>query len=152
MTAVLQIATITAAIADVTITGLTISDFAGIPEQVDTRATAQLFPDPDVFVTELVVTNATHGYNTAAKNADYKLNYVLAYKNIEAGRRFSDHIPAMVTMLGDIIETLTTTDFSAAGALHFDISVPFMGKIIDPAGNAFLGAKIIIDVMEFIQG
>lgn len=147
----LQITDVTAAIADVVIPELDIYDFKDIPEQVDARARAQLFPDPELFITDLVVSNVTTGYNVARKNMDYKLNYVLAYKPIEAGRRINEYVPGMIEMIQTIVETLTTTDFSSAGAMRFDISVPFMGRVFDPAGNGYLGARIIIDVLELIQ-
>jgi hypothetical protein len=152
MTATIQVATLTAKIATLSITGLDILDFPTIPEQVDCRAKAQLFPDPELFVTELVISDMTHGYNNAGKNANYKLNYVLAFKQIEAGRRFNEYIPDMVDMTMTIVETITTTDLSAYGGYGIStITVPFMGKIIDPAGNMFLGARILIDVLEIIQ-
>ena len=151
MTANIRMAEITAAIAEVSIAGLTIYDIGAAPDQFDGR-TAVLFPDSAGLITELTITDATTGAYNAAKDMAYKLNYLFAYKNREAGRRLGEYTAAMATLAATIIETLSTTNFTGAGAVSFNVSCPFLGQIEDPAGNVFHGGKFIFDIIEFIQG
>ena len=59
------ISTITAAIAALNIAGVIIYDLGEAPDEIDTRASSVLMPDPDGFVTELAITDVTYGYNAA---------------------------------------------------------------------------------------
>jgi hypothetical protein len=93
----------------------------------------------------------TYGAYGAEKNLNYRLNYILAYKQVEAGRRGNEYARDMVQMLADTLETLNTANLTAAGAVQHSATCLFAGMIQDPSGANFSGARIAISVLEFMQ-
>lgn len=142
--------TIIAAIGDMSVSGWTIYDLTNIPEQLDIRATAALFPDIANLITELSIVDATFGSHAAGKNAAYTLNYVFAYKNVEAGRTIGEYTSAMVSAVETLIETLVTTSFASAGAVEINPTNIVLGLVKDPAGTDYFGGLIKLRVLEFI--
>lgn len=151
MAAALHIVDIITAIKALTISGLTIYGLDDLPEQVDARSDVSMFPDPFGYITNLTIANVTFGAHDAAKDARYRINYVFAVKSTQAGRGLYEYIQPTAEIAQDIIEILTTSDLTAAGAVETTVSCPFIGQVEDPAGNKFHGGKIAVDILDFVQ-
>lgn len=152
MTINCQIDTVSASIAALTISGVTIKSSASIPESAMMLCPI-LFPKPDGFVTDMEFTRESQGGNgTALMNLSYTLNYVYCHAPIGSGVGgiFTTYGP-LITNLALILEKIFASD-TLTGAVDITLSgVTNIGPVVDPAGNAYHGVEIALRVLEFIQ-
>jgi hypothetical protein len=137
------------AISKVSISGVTVKDINEIPDQWDMRQPA-LFPRANDFITECSVEAVTNGGNSAAKDLTYTLNYVFMYAPVGSGRGLLDAYSGMVTMACTILDTFAATDFTAYGALRFEVSMGAFGPVADPSGAMGHGCEFAFKILEFI--
>ena len=147
-----KIATVTDSISKLVISGVTLKDTDGIPEEVSERVCPIMFPDPDNFVTSLTVTPQSFGAGTSGKNdIRYTLNYVFLYAQVGSKRYLSDYIVGLVSMTVLILNSIIAND-SVTGSVDIAPRIAGnFGQMQDPAGNMFFGVMISVDVREFYE-
>lgn len=134
-------------IAGLSVSGLTIKDLDGIPEEVLARDCPIVFPDPGNFMTNLAVTRQS--FSTAKKDVTYTLNYVYLFAEVSEGRGLFDVYQGLVqgalAFLDAIIANDTLNgaiDITPQGILNF-------GPEVDPSNNPFFGTTLAFDILEF---
>ena len=146
-----KIATVADSIAALSVSGVTIKDIDGIPEEVHQRNCPLMFPDPDDFVTSLTVEAMSSGAGTSGKNdVKYTLNYIFLYVPVGSGRYLADNIVGLVNKTVLILNELIAND-AVTGSVDIDPKPGKFGLVEDPTGNQFEGVRIAIDVHEFYE-
>lgn len=148
----LAIATVVSSIAALSVTGVTIKDEDNIPEQVFDRDCPIFYPEPVDFVTGFEVERNSYGSAAQSKKtARYTLNYTFAYIPVGSGRLGLEQYGDMIDKAFAIIDKLIASD-DLTGSVEFtpQDTVSF-GVVLDPAGNAFQGCRILLRVTEFIN-
>ena len=147
----LQISTITAAIAGLTVTGVTILDTDEIPFEVGLRQSV-LFPEPVNFVTDFTVTRDSMGIaSQARKTVTYTLNYTFAHSQVGTGRGLADLYGDMVSTAYAIVDAIIALD-TVSGAVGIDDpTINQFGVVVDPSGVSYHGCKIAVRVTEFVN-
>lgn len=152
MTVTIHTEDVIAAIAGLSITGLTICELSEIPDAPDPRK-CYLIPSPaePAFLTNPVIDRRTFGsMGNAAQDMTYTLNYKLLYKPVGTGRGIREVIPGAFAMAITIVETiqqLTLLD----GAVTWKATPGEAVLITDPSGNQWDGWTITVEVLDFIQ-
>ena len=148
----LQIVTVADSISKLSVTGVTIKDLDGIPEEVSVRDCPVLFPNPDGFITNARVIRRSAGSATdASKDVYYTLNYIFLYSPVGQGRGLFQVFPQLVTKAAAIMDTIISND-TITGLV--DITPRINGEIgvvEDTAGSKFFGCMFAFDVVEFVN-
>jgi hypothetical protein len=149
----LNIANIADAIAGLTISGVTVLDLNEIKEGIVERDCPVLFPRPDGYVTDFKVeVQSFGGEGERAMDVTYSLHYVLAYAAVGSGRGLFDKYPGMVNAAFAVIDAILANDTLGGDAVDVNIkNVPDFGLVNDPAGNAFHGFEIAINITELVN-
>jgi len=146
-----KIATVADSIAALSVSGVTIKDIDGIPEEVHKRVCPIMFPDPDGFVTNLAVTPQSFGAGTAGKNdVRYTLNYLFLFCPVGSGRYLADNAVGLVNKAVLILNALIAND-AVTGSIDIEPKLGDFGVLQDAAGNQFEGVRVLIDVHEFYE-
>lgn len=151
MTVASSLATITASIAGLTISGVTVKDIGAIPESGN-MITPVLFPQPSGFLDGVKVTFETFGSNAGAKlNLEYNLHYVYLHTRAGAGMSQFDGYSGLMTNLAAIMAAIMSND-AINGLIDLQLSdIGSIGIISDPAGNDFWGLLLDLHVLEFAK-
>ena len=146
-----QIATVSASIARLTISGVTIKNIDAIPDSAKMLCPL-LIPQPDNFVSNLSFTRQTFGAMGAEKlDCSYTLNYV--YLHCEVGSGLGAYAPyaGIISKIETIIETIMAND-TVSGAVDLQVgTIGNVGVIADPAGVEFWGVQFSFNVLEHTQ-
>jgi hypothetical protein len=141
-------------IAALSITGVTVKDITGIPEQVQPRDCPILFPAPDNWMAggngEPSDGPATFGGPTSRMwvfNRVY--NYVYLHSSMGSGRGLIDNIAAMSDKIDAIVLKLIELDLTQVDLQN--VSVGAFGVITDPAGNNFFGCTLALTMREKVN-
>lgn len=149
----LNSAAITAAIADLEVTGISIRDTGEIPQTVTSRDCPVFFPMPDNWIggsqiaSEEQSTFGTPSTRYWTVLRDYQ--YMYLHHAAGAGRGNRDHYAAMVELLENLIEAILTLDVSGVDVV--DVGHSPIGTYKDPAGNQFGGCPVTITFRERIN-
>ena len=145
----LQIATIPNSVAALSVSGVTILDVDQIPPD-GTRVTPVMYPEPLNFVTNFTTSRNSFGATGAFKTIEYDLNYTFLFTPIGAGRTGLDFYDDMLTKVGLIVDAvLGLSGDKLTGAWNFTAQgISDFGPVPDPAGNIYLGCKLIFHVIE----
>jgi hypothetical protein len=151
MTVNSQIATVAAAIAGLTISGVTMRDIDEIPDSAALLCPLML-PQPDNFVTNLAYSRETFGSMGAAKmNTSYTLNYAYLHCEVGSGLNTYASYAGIISKLELILETIMSNDV-INGAVDIQVeSIGNIGVIPDPAGVQYWGLLFSFRVLEFTQ-
>ena len=147
----LAISTITAAIAGVSVSGVTILDKSAIPNEWDTR-TPILYPEPIGFVSGFKVTRDSVGMaSVATKTVNYNLNYTFIHSLAGLDRSIGVLYGDMVSKAFSIIDAILALD-TVSGAVTIDVKdINEFGVVQDPSGNSCNGCKISFAIQEFVN-
>lgn len=149
----LSTSSITAGIAAISISGLSIKDITSIPEQVQPRDCPILFPHPVQFIQGGAGGEEgleTFGIPTSRFwlfNRTYR--YLFLYAPVGSTRGMVDIYSGYVSKIDSIMESITELDVTDVDVRN--ISVSELGVIEDPAGSKFYGCTIDIMVREKVN-
>jgi len=148
----LAITTISNAITGLSVTGLTILDVDEIPQAVMNRDCPVLIPNPDMYVTRLLIAPDSFGVGTSRKwTASYTLNYLLLYAAVGTGRTtVLEKYSGMVSMGFAFFDALLASN-SLTGAVDFEPDTINDFSIIDFSGTSFHSCSISLNVEEFVN-
>ena len=149
MAIALGLETLLGNIAAITIEGVQIRDIDEVPEQGDYR-TSILFPDPDGFITNLLITRDSQGAGgTALMTVKYTLNYRFVFVPVGSLRNLANVYGKMTEKIVDIIEAFMAED-DIAGVIDMEVlDIPTVGAVQDPAENIWHGCTISLRITEF---
>jgi hypothetical protein len=144
-----SIPTVTASIAGLNVSGVTIKDITAIPDSSQMLCPI-LIPQPNGFITDVAPSFETFGSNGGAKlNLGYTLNYVFLHSEggVNTFANYSDLIAKLVLIMNaifgnDAISGLVDMKINAIGDI---------GLIEDPAGNQFWGVLFSLRCLEYVQ-
>ena len=143
----LGIVTVCNSIAALHVEGVTIKDIDQIPPDC-TRLTPILFPEPVNFVTNFTTDRNTFGAGSGGfRTIEYDLNYTFLFVPIGAGRAleyYGDMLTKVALIVDEILENDAITgawDIKTQGTVDF-------GPVPDPAGNNYLGCRLVFHVIE----
>jgi hypothetical protein len=148
----LNSAGITAAIAALNISGVTIKDVTAIPQQVTNRDCPILFPFPNDWISggKAAADETTFGTpSTRLWHVHRTFTYLYLHSAVGAGRELSDYYSGAVTKLENITSAITTLDVS--GVDVETIAHTGIGVLQDAAGNKFTGCQFDITLQERIN-
>lgn len=149
MTVSLAVSTITASIASLSVSGMTIVDMSAIPPDVQGTRKQILFPEPENFITDFTITRDTFGMSIAKMTARYTLNYTYCHVPLGTGRTGLDAYDEMVGMWVLLVNAVMNSD-TLSGAVEFEIPyIAEFGAVPDPSGQMYLGFRFPITVTEF---
>lgn len=147
----MEIATIIDSISALSVEGLKICDVNEIPEAADMRQ-PMIYPKPDGFVTQFVLTRDSFGGGSVAKmHVTYNLTYRLCYAPVSSGRGLFETYPAMVACAYRFLDAVIAIDTLTGLEDIYPGDVLNFGPVSDPAGNYFHGCDIVLAVEEFIN-
>ena len=149
----LSTSSITAGIAGLTVSGLTIKNITAIPEQVQPRDCPIFFPHPVQFIQggaggeEGLETFGIPTTRFWLFNRTYR--YLLLYAAVGSTRGIVDIYPGYVSKIDALMEAITELDVTDVDVKN--ITVSELGVIEDPAGAKFYGCTIDIMVREKVN-
>jgi hypothetical protein len=147
MTFSITLSTVTNAIEGLTISGVTVCD---IDEITTSRMGGKgiLSPRPDNFVTGLSFTRDE--ISGQLQTVRYTLNYAYYHLPIGSVLNFNEY-STMITNIVAIAAALAE-DHTITGSLDTNgVTVSDIGMILDPAGNAFHGCIISLEITQFLS-
>ena len=148
----LAFATICDSIAGISVSGVTIKDINEIPESVTVRDCPIMYPEPDGFISGLTYTRDSTGSGSVAlATVNYNMTYAFLYTSVGSGRGLFDVYDDMLTKVGLIIDAIIISD-GITGVVDLTIgdAIQF-GAVPDPAGNMFIGTRLVFQIVEFIN-
>jgi len=130
---------------------LVIKTEATIPESAANLGQI-MFPNPDNFLTDFSVEQATYGSNgTEKQDVHYTMSWVFVSNPVGSNRNLGANYDILLADAMKIVNSIVTNDtLSGAVDLRFDGFDAF-GMITDPSGNSFFGAIIKLRAMEFYE-
>ena len=155
-----ELATVTAYIAGLTITGknasgasknVTINDWDDFREEVDVSQCPVLQPDVTAQVTlESAERDSFGGMGTAKQTLIYTVPYVLLIEPAVGARAYYEVFPNLVYTLSRVVSALLVNDTPSDMTVDLQVaSVTFGQTVNDQNGNPFHGASIAVRVTEF---
>ena len=151
----LSVATIATGISNLSITGVTVKDMSGIPDQVNaSRDCPILFPHPDQFLSgsngEPATSAATFGAPADRAWIFYRTyKYVYLHAPVGAGRGISEHYLGMSNNADAIQTALTLLDLTSVDVRNINISD--FAVLSDPSGSQFYGFNLTLVLREWIN-
>lgn len=149
----IKLTTITAAVKAASIaSGLSVRDVDAIPEGVSPRDCPLLAPRPDGLVSNFAITPQSYGSGPASGrkiDVNYAINYRLYYAPIGSGRGLFDVYDAMVSKVIEVLNFFIAND--ALASIEITPVVGTWGVVQDPAGGAFHGVDITLNVLDFYE-
>lgn len=146
MTAAIDFTTVTNSIAALSISGVTVRDADQIAAS-RLAESAVLSPRPEDFVTNFAVT--PDEITKQKFTVRYTLNYV--YFHSQIGTMTFSVYQSMLTNLAAILVAMINNHV-ISGALDTDApKLSRFGSVFDPAGNAYFGCVISLDIMQFLN-
>lgn len=147
----IPIGTITAAIAALTVTGVTIRDTSNMSDLITTRDCPVLAPRPNNFIGLNPVERDTYGASPVArKTMTFSLSYRFFHSPIGQGRGEYEIFPLYLVKIFAIMDALIACDLG--GTVDMNLSgVPNLGVVVDGADNQFWGSDLDIMCTVFIN-
>ena len=140
--------TVTDAIEDISVSGVTVKDYDGIVANWQSTPNV-LYPNPENFLTNFALEYQSFGHGaTAQVDISYTLNYRFLGTQLGNLGNFPTAYKAVVDKVVLIINAVITNHSAASGAASVEVSSVTFGPVEDPAGNSYHGADIAFDVME----
>lgn len=144
-----SISTIAHSLSDLAVSGVVIVDLDKIPPDC-TRLVPCLIPEPLNYVTNYTSTRDTFGSSTAAqKTVEYDLNYTFLFTQIGTGRTGLDFYDDMVAAFESILDAIHDNDTITGAVDMMPQGAVDFGPVPDPAGNQYLGARLVLHCIEF---
>lgn len=147
MSATIDFTTVTNSIAALTVSGVTLKDADEITASRLAQA-AVLSPRPEDFITDFSVT--PDEISKQKFTIRYTLNYVYFHCQIGSQLDFPVYA-AMLTKIAAILVAMINNN-TISGALDTEApKISNFGSVVDPAGNAYFGCVISLDIMQFLN-
>jgi len=148
----LAIATISDAITDLSVTGLTIKDIDEIPQAVINRDCPLLVPNPDNYVSRFLVAPDSFGVGSSRKwTASYTLNYLLLYAAAGSGRTtVLEKYSGMVTAAFAFFDALLASS-ALTGTVDFEPDMIGDFGMTTFSGTSFHSCGVSLNVKEFVN-
>jgi hypothetical protein len=149
----LSISAITAGIAALSVSGVTIKDMSGIPEQVQGRDCPMFYPHPDSFIQggagsgEGLETFGTPTTRMWLFNRAFR--YVYLHAPVGSERGLYVHYSAMCAKADAIAEAITALNVTQVDVMAITYSA--FGVLQDSAGSSFYGFTLDIVVREKVN-
>ena len=145
--------TITASIAAVAITGVTVRDTSNMTDAVNIRDCPLLSPRPFQFVGLSPIERDTYGGPaTSQKSATFTLTYRYFHSAIGQGRGMYDEYPTFIDKIFAIADAIIAAD-DLNGVVDINLNgMPDIGVVEDGAGNQFWGTDLEFNCLIFIGG
>jgi hypothetical protein len=149
MSATIDFATVTNAIAALVISGVTVSDMDEIPEALGLEYSI-LAPRPRDFITDLNITAAEQSQQNL--DVTYTLHYRYYHCAIGGGTGglFSIY-PAMIAKLALIVKAFSSSAVLAGAMNNQAPRIEFIGGLEDESSNKFHGCDISLDIRQFLE-
>ena len=148
----LAFSTICNSIAAISVTGVTIKDIDEIPESVLVRDCPIMYPEPDGFISEFKYIRDSTGPGSVAKaTVTYNMTYAFLYTSIGSGRGLFDVYDDMLTKVGLILDAIIISDGITGVVDLVPGDTLQFGAVPDPAGNMFIGTRLVFSVTEFVN-
>jgi hypothetical protein len=130
---------------------LTILTDSKIPESAQGLG-GVMYPNPDKFLTDMVIDQATYGTNGAEKiDISYSLHYVFCDFPVGANRSLGANFDVLLADTLAILNKIAISD-TIGGASDFQLGeLEGFGVIADPSGKQFFGAMFKFDVQQFFE-
>ena len=145
----LSTSSITAGIAALSVSGVTIKDMSGIPEQGFARSCPLMYPEPLSMVAQYDDSPQTFtvagGYWPVTRTIRY--TYLHAQAGTERG--IYAHFAGMTAKADLLVEALATLNVTGVDVLR--VEVVNFGTVTDPAGGQFFGFQVDVTVRERIN-
>jgi len=144
----LLLSNITNAIANISITGVTVKDADEIAGSWQSLPNV-LYPNPEGFIT-----NFTLEYPTMLRgaNADVDVSYTLNYRFLSSAIGDLGNLPKqygdLVAKVSSILEAMMSNDMPYSGLVEMEVGGITIGARADPVGNMYNGADIALNVTE----
>lgn len=142
----LDLRAIAQAVAETSITGVTVYDLDDVSEMFVGRSCPALYPASG-FGSR--VTRQTFGGRAAAWKADRLLVYHYLHAPAGEGRTVADQLPGMATNQDAIITALVGAAYPQGTMLAAIECGEFQGELPDPAGMPHLGYTVALAFTEF---
>lgn len=147
----IPIGTITAAIAGLTITGVTVRDTSGMTDLITARDCPVLAPRPNMFIGLNPVERDTYGASPVArKTVTFTLSYRFFHSPIGQGRGEYEVFPLYLVKIFAIMDALIACDLGGTVDMNL-VGVPNLGVVVDGADNQFWGSDLDILCTVFIN-
>lgn len=140
---------VSASIASLSITGVTVKDVGAIPESVSTLVPI-IIPRPNEFITSIEAVNQSFGsMGNQAQDFMYTLNYIFLYAPVGSGESAFTPYDDMLAKLIVVVNVILNNDV-VSGLVDIQLeSITGIGSIDDPAGNSYWGAFFGLRCLEF---
>lgn len=147
----LNSAGIHAAIAALSVSGVTIKDLSGIPMAIAERDCPIFFPIKKTGGTaEPSTGSTTFGTPTTRMwTFNREFEYIYLHTPVGTGRGIAEHYTAMSAKEDLILTALTTLDVSGVDVMN--IRTTEYGEEVGPASTAYYGYKVIITLREKVN-
>jgi hypothetical protein len=148
-----ELAKVTAHIAVLSITGVTVKDWGGVVDQADLRLCPLLQPDVTRQVEFQAIERNSFGDGAVAKQTLlYTVPYVLLYAPVGSERGLQKILPGMVEVMAAIVTALIENDTPSDAAVDLQLAAFTLGQTVsDPAGTAYHGVTLDVVVREFVN-
>ena len=148
MTISLLMPSITDAISQVTVSGVSMKDADEISASFAGKSNV-FYPNPEGFITGFRVANLTFPRGASEKaDVSYTLNYRFLGTQIgdlgNMPKAYGDMLDKLMTLLNAIL----ATDAPYSGAVDMTVGNISVGARSDPAGNMYHGADVALNITE----
>ena len=151
MTIALHPLTVSASIAALSISGVTIKDVDEIPDSA-AMLCPLIVPRPNDFITNIqAVRQSFGGGGTARIDFTYTLNYAFLFCEAGSGQGAFAPYDGLLEKLVTILETMLTND-DISGAVDMQVdNIGEIGVISDPSNKNFWGVHFSLRCLEHAQ-
>ena len=146
MSTTIDLATVTNAIAALSISGVTIKDIDEVTNSIGVNS-GVLMPRPDNFITEMNITAA----ELSKQNLDVRYTLHYQYFHCAIGQNlFADFAPLLAKIA--LIIVAFCNDATLAGSIDGGMpTVDVVGPIQDAAGNSYHGCEFSMPILQFLE-
>jgi hypothetical protein len=147
MTTTVDVGTVMASIAGLTISGVTVRGESGVADSMLAN-TAVLAPRPEKFITGV---HLVHVEQTQQQNNFYYTLHYRYYHCAIGSVNMTNSWTGLLTNVAAILAALSSHTTLAGSIDSEDPIVEILGPVSDPAGNVYLGAEFAITIMQFLE-
>lgn len=145
----LKIGTLINSISGIRVDGVIVTDADHIP--VNNLRQGMLFPEPVNFVTNFRFFRDSFGASAGLQRAEYDLTYTYCHVPIGAGRTGLEYYGGMIEKVGLIMDAIMGIDVIRGAVDVTPADVTEFGAVPDPSGNMYVGCKIILHIVDYIE-
>lgn len=145
----LNTAAISAGIAALSISGVTVLDADEIPPVVNVNSCPLLFPSPNGFISGGIAVPGPTTFGPGMWSFERAFTYLYLHTTVGQLPAMTSHYPEMDANIDAILTALVGLDVAGVDVLTVECSRA--ETIKDPAGNLFYGCEITVTVAEKVN-